>query len=92
MTETELLALPKVGPDEASAFLGGEPTAQYIRLWCKDGDCPFGSAKQQTNERWTFTINRMLLIKYRRGEIPLSVPAAVLRLLESIIAKEDKPA
>lgn len=39
MTEDELLSLPKVRPDEASAFLGGDPTAQYIRLWCQDGDC-----------------------------------------------------
>lgn len=63
MTEDELLSLPKVRPDEASAFLGGDPTAQYIRLWCQDGDCPFGAAKQQSKNRWTYTINRRLLIK-----------------------------
>lgn len=84
MTEEELLRLPKVGPDEASAFLDGEPTAQYIRLWCQDGDCPFGAAKQQSARRWTYTINRKLLIRYRRGEIPLTVPAAVMRLLEAV--------
>ena len=67
MTEDELLSLPKVRPDEASAFLGGDPTAQYIRLWCQDGDCPFGAAKQQSKNRWTYTINRRLLTKYRRG-------------------------
>ncbi len=84
MTEQELISMAKVGPDEASAFLGGEPTAQYIRKWCQDGDCPFGSARQQTKKRWTYTINRQLLIRYRRGEIPLSVPAAVMKLLEAI--------
>ncbi len=92
MTEAELLALPKVGPDEAATFLEGEATAQYIRLWCQDGDCPFGTAKRQTNKRWTYTINRMLLIKYRRGEIPLSVPVAVLRLIESITTREGESA
>lgn len=84
MTEEDLLSLPKVGPDEASAFLGGEPTAQYIRLWCQDGDCPFGAAKQQSKNRWTYTINRQLLIKYRRGEIPLSVPLVVMRILDAL--------
>ena len=84
MTEEELLSLQKVGPDEASAFLGGEPTAQYIRLWCQDGDCPFGAAKKQTKKRWTYTINRRLLIKYRRGEIPLSVPLVLLRMLNAV--------
>ena len=87
MSEKELLMLPKVGPDEASEFLGGEPTAQYIRLWCQDGDCPFGSARQQTKKRWTYTINRQLLIRYRRGEIPLSVPSAVMALLEKITSE-----
>ena len=84
MTEEELLHLPKVGPDEASSFLGGEPTAQYIRLWCQDGDCPFGAAKQQSKNRWTYTINRRLLIKYRRGEIPLSVPVVLMRILDAL--------
>ena len=84
MSEEELLALSKVGPDEAAAFLRGEPTAQYIRLWCQDGDCPFGAAKQQSKRRWTYTINRWLLIRYRRGEIPLSVPVAVVQMLEKI--------
>lgn len=89
MTEEKLLSLPKVGPDEASVFLGGEPTAQYIRLWCQDGDCPFGSAKQQTSKRWTYTINRQLLIRYRRGEIPLSVPGNVMKLLEKIACEME---
>ena len=84
MTEDELLSLPKVRPDEASAFLGGDPTAQYIRLWCQDGDCPFGAAKQQSKNRWTYTINRLLLIKYRRGEIPLSVPLVLMRILDAL--------
>lgn len=84
MTEDELLPLPKVRPDEASAFLGGDPTAQYIRLWCQDGDCPFGAAKQQSKNRWTYTINRRLLIKYRREEIPLSVPLVLMRILDAL--------
>ena len=84
MTEDELLSLPKVRPDEASAFLGGDPTAQYIRLWCQDGDCPFGAAKQQSKNRWTYTINRRLLIKYRRREIPLSVPLVLMRILDAL--------
>ena len=84
MTEDELLSLPKVRPDEASAFIGGDPTAQYIRLWCQDGDCPFGAAKQQSKNRWTYTINRRLLIKYRREEIPLSVPLVLMRILDAL--------
>lgn len=84
MTEEDLLSLPKVGPDEASAFLGGEPTAQYIRLWCQDGDCRSARPNSKSKNRWTYTINRRLLIKYRRGEIPLSVPLVVMRLLDAL--------
>ena len=84
MTEEDLLSLPTVGRDEASGFLGGEPTAQYIRLWCQDGDCPFGAAKQQSKNRWTYTINRRLLIKYQRGEIPLSVPVVLMQILDAL--------
>lgn len=82
MTETELLNLPKVGPDEASKFLGGDPSAQYIRLWCQEAACPFGTAQKMSAHRYNYTINRQLLIKYRRGDLPLNVPVAVLKMLE----------
>lgn len=86
MSEKELLALPKVGPDEASDFLGGSPSAQYIRMWCAEGTCPFGTAiTRPGSTRKDYTICVPLLIRYRRGEIPLSIPTAILKMLESIV-------
>lgn len=51
MTDAELLAMPKVGPEEASRFLGGDPSAEYIRVWCQDGTCPFGACVQMSKRR-----------------------------------------
>lgn len=83
-TDQELLSLPRVGPEEAAEYLGGEPSAHYIRLWCQSGKCPFGAALQTSN-RWNYTINRQRLIRYRRGEVPPAVPEAVLSMIESLI-------
>lgn len=74
MTDAELLAMPKVGPEEASRFLGGDPSAEYIRVWCQDGTCPFGACVQMSKHRKNYTINRRLLIRYRDGEITASIP------------------
>ena len=93
MTEQELLSLPKVGPEEASDFLGGDPSAQYIRLWCQDGDCPFGAAVRMSPHRWNYTINRQRLIRYRRGDLPMSTPVDIAQLLDMLVGqiKEVKP-
>lgn len=84
MTDEQLLALPKVGPDEASAFLDGEVTAQYIRLWCQCGDCPFGAALKMSPHRYNYTINRRRLIKYRNGDIPPSLPTVIADFLDRL--------
>ena len=84
MTENELLELPTVGPNEASKFLGGDPTAEFIRVWCQEGRCPFGTCVQMSPRRKNYTINRQRLILYRRGEVPPSLPEAVVRIIEKI--------
>ena len=85
MTDAELLAMPKVGPEEASRFLGGDPSAEYIRVWCQDGTCPFGACVQMSKHRKNYTINRRLLIRYRDGEITASIPKNLLQLFENAL-------
>lgn len=86
MTEEELIGLPKVGPEEASRFLGGDPSAEYIRIWCQAGTCPFGSCVQMSKSRKNYTINRKLLIRYRNGDITASMPKNLLLLLEKYVS------
>ena len=86
MTDEDLLALAKVGPEEASCFLGGDPSAEYIRVWCQAGTCPFGSCVQMSKSRKNYTINRKLLIRYKNGDITASMPKNILQLLEKYVS------
>ena len=86
MTDEDLLALAKVGPEEASRFLGGDPSAEYIRVWCQAGTCPFGSCVQMSKSRKNYTINRKLLISYKNGDITASMPKNILQLLEKYVS------
>ena len=86
MTDEDLLALAKDGPEEASRFLGGDPSAEYIGVWCQAGTCPFGSCVQMSKSRKNYTINRKLLIRYKNGDITASMPKNILQLLEKYVS------
>lgn len=86
MTDEELRALPDVLPEHASKYLGGRPSPQYIRIWCKEHRCPFGDAIQEKS-RANITINPELLIKYKHGEIPLGLPQKLMCMFQNLFGK-----
>ena len=71
MTDTELMALPKIGPEDAARYLQNGTNAQKIRVLAQLGKCPFCSAHQPTGRRWVYRINPGLLMKYKAGELGL---------------------
>ena len=54
MTDMELLALPKIGPEAAARYLQNGTNAQEIRVKAQLGKCPFCIGS---------------LIKYKAGEL-----------------------
>lgn len=70
MSEAELLAHPKIGPEIAAKFLQNGTTAQDIRMEAQHGISPFCTAQKMTG-RFRYRINVGLLIKYKNGELGL---------------------
>lgn len=68
LTESELLALPKIRVDHAARFLQNGTTAQEIRVKAQNGICPFCTAEFMTG-RYRYRVNVGLLIKYKAGEL-----------------------
>lgn len=71
MTDAELLALEKIGPQDAARYLQNGTNAQEIRILARLGKCPFCSATQPTGRRWVYRINVGLLMKFKAGELGL---------------------
>ena len=69
MSDTELLALPKVKPEHAARYLQSGHTAQEIRVKAQLGLCPFCNAYKPTDRRYVYRINVGLLMACKRGEL-----------------------
>lgn len=70
MTDTELLALPKVRPEHAARYLQNGTTTKEIRVKAQLGKCPFCAAEMMSG-RYRYRVNVGLLIKYKHGELGL---------------------
>lgn len=68
MTESELLALPKIGPEAAAKYLQNGTTAQEIRVKAQNGLCPYCTAEKMTG-RYRYRIIVGALIKHKAGEL-----------------------
>lgn len=70
MSDAELMAMPKVGPEAAAKYLQNGTTAQEIRVMAQNGLCPFCTAQFMTG-RYRYRVNLGLLIKFKAGELGL---------------------
>ena len=70
MTEAELLAHKKIGPEVAAKYLQNGTCAHNLRLDAQDGICPFMRAIKGKG-RYCYRVNVGLLIKYKNGELGL---------------------
>lgn len=70
MTDAELLAHEKIGPEVAAKYLQNGTTAQNLRLDAQEGICPFMTAKRGKG-RYSYRVNVGLLIRYKSGELGL---------------------
>lgn len=70
MSDAELMAMPKVGPEAAAKYLQNGTTAQEIRVMAQNGLCPFCTAEYMTG-RYRYRVNLGLLIKFKAGELGL---------------------
>ena len=70
MTEVELMAHKKIGPEIAAKYLQNGTTAQEIRVKAQYGKCPFCTAEKMAG-RYRYRINPGLLMKYKAGELGL---------------------
>lgn len=70
MSDTELLAHEKIGPEIAAKYLQNGTTAHDIRLDAQDGICPFCIARKGKG-RHSYRVNVGLLMKYKHGELGL---------------------
>ena len=68
-SDAELLALPKVKPEDAARYLQSGHTAQEIRVKAQLGLCPFCNAYKPTGRRYVYRINIGLLQACKRGEL-----------------------
>lgn len=71
MTDAELLAHERIGPEVAARYLQNGTTAQEIRVRAQFGKCPFCTAYKPTGRRFVYRINPGLLVKFKHGEIGL---------------------
>lgn len=71
MTEAELLAHEKIGPEVAAKYLQNGTTAQEIRVLAQMGKCPFCAADQPSGKRWRYRVNIGLLMQYKAGALGL---------------------
>lgn len=70
MSDDELLAHKKIGPEVAAKYLQNGTSAQDIRLDAQEGISPFCLAKRGKG-RYSYRINVELLIRYKHGELGL---------------------
>lgn len=68
MTDTELLALPKIGPEQAARYLQNGTTAQEIRVKAQNGRCSFCRAEKMKG-RYRYRVIVGALIKHKAGEV-----------------------
>lgn len=71
MTDAELLAYEKIGPEVAARYLQNGTNAQEIRVKAQNGICPFCRAEKPTGRRWVYRINPGLLMQYKKGQLGL---------------------
>lgn len=72
MTDAELLAHRKIGPELAAKYLQDGTTAQEIRVKAQLGMCPFCKATRgSAGTRYVYRVNPGLLMKYKAGELGL---------------------
>lgn len=71
MTNEELLAHKKIGPEVAAKYLQNGTTAQDIRLDAQEGISPFCTCSNKSGKRHRYRVNVGLLIKYKAGELGL---------------------
>ena len=70
MTDAELLAHEKIGPEVAAKYLQNGTTAHDIRLDAQVGISPFCVARKGKG-RYSYRINVGLLMRYKAGELGL---------------------
>lgn len=70
MTDSELLAYPKIGPEIAARYLQNGTSAHELRLDAREGICPFMTAHRGSG-RFSYRVNVGLLIRYKHGELGL---------------------
>lgn len=70
MTDAELLAHERIGPEVAAKYLQNGTTAQDIRLDAQEGISPFCVARKGKG-RYSYRINVGLLMRYKAGELGL---------------------
>lgn len=71
MSDAELLAHEKIGPEVAAKYLQNGTTAQDIRLDAQEGISPYCTAKKGKG-RYAYRINVGLLMKFKAGELGLA--------------------
>ncbi len=72
MSNEELLAHSKIGPELAAKYLQNGTTAQEIRVMAQNGRCPYCEAIKGTG-RYTYRINVGLLMRFKAGDLGLCV-------------------
>lgn len=70
MSDAELLAHKKIGPEVAAKYLQNGTTAHDIRLDAQEGISPFCVARKGKG-RYSYRINVGLLMRYKAGELGL---------------------
>lgn len=70
MTDAELLAHEKIGPELAAKYLQNGTSPHDLRLDAQDGICPFMTAKKGKG-RYSYRVNVGLLIAYKHGQLGL---------------------
>lgn len=70
MSDQELDALKRVGPEAAARYLQNGTTAQEIRVKAQLGLCPFCLAEKMKST-YRYRVNIGLLKAYKRGELGL---------------------
>lgn len=70
MTDNELLAHKKIGPEVAAKYLQNGTSAQDLRVEAQYGICPFMVARRGKG-RYSYRVNVGLLIRYKHGELGL---------------------
>lgn len=85
MTDTELLALPKIGPAEAAKYLQNGTSAQEIRVKAQNGQCPFCIAERMVGRyRYRILVGALIQFKAERIQLERTKPLAGQNAKETI--------